>query len=184
MNPIADPVSHPLACHPETPSQAIQGIEAVVGTAQGDILTLTFALEGDISGLRIPEPRSSRRVDGLWRHTCFEVFIMAEDGPGYREYNFSPSGEWAAYAFRGYRDGDELGIELAPEIVVRQTGDRLELDAAISQDVLPPGRQLRLGLAAVVEDADGVLSYWALRHPARKPDFHYTDAFALQLELP
>ena len=109
---------------------------------------------------------------------------MADDGPGYREFNFSPSGEWAAYAFRGYRDGDELDIELAPEIVLRQTGDRLELDAEICKDLLPPGRRLRLGLSAVVEDADGVLSYWALRHPARKPDFHYTDAFALQLELP
>jgi hypothetical protein len=184
MNSIADPVSLPLACHPETPSLAIQGIEAVVGTARGHILTLDFALEGDISGLRIPEPRSSRRVDGLWRHTCFEVFIMAEDGPGYREFNFSPSGEWAAYAFRGYRDGVELGIELAPEIVVRQTGDRLELDAAICQDVLPPGRRLRLGLSAVVEDADGVLSYWALRHPACKPDFHHRDAFVLPLVLP
>jgi hypothetical protein len=184
MNSIADPVSHPLACHPETPSQAIQGIEAVVGTARGDILTLTFTLDGYISGLHIPEPRPSRRVDGLWRHTCFEVFIMADDGPGYREFNFSPSGEWAAYAFRGYRDGDELDIELAPEIVVSQTGDRLELDAEICKDLLPPGRRLRLGLSAVVEDADGVLSYWALRHPERKPDFHHTDAFVLQLELP
>ena len=109
---------------------------------------------------------------------------MAEDGPGYREFNFSPSGEWAAYAFRGYRDGDALDSELAPVIVVRQTGDRLELEAAICQDFLPPGRRLRLGLSAVVEDADGVLSYWALRHPAGKPDCHHTDAFALPLELP
>jgi hypothetical protein len=33
-----------------------------------------------------------------------------------------------------------------------------------------------------VEDVDGILSYWALRHPAGKPDFHHTDAFALQLD--
>ena len=108
---------------------------------------------------------------------------MAEEGPGYREFNFSPSGEWAVYAFRGYRDGGELESELAPGIMVRRTLNRLELDAAICQDVLPPGRSLRLGLSAVVEDADGVLSYWALRHPPGRPDFHHTDAFALQLEL-
>jgi hypothetical protein len=35
-----------------------------------------------------------------------------------------------------------------------------------------------------MEDAGGVLSYWALDHPAGKPDFHHPDAFALQLELP
>ena len=154
-----------------------------MGTVPGDILTLTFTLKGDISSLRIPEPRSSRRVDGLWRHTCFEVFVMGGAGPGYREFNFSPSGEWAVYAFRGYRDGDELGIERTPEIVVRRSGDRLELDAEISQDLLPAGRPLRLGLSAVVEDTDGVLSYWALRHPPGKPDFHHTDAFASQLVL-
>jgi len=62
--------------------------------------------------------------------------------------------------------------------------NRLELDAEICQEFLPPGRPLRLGLSAVVEDADGELSYWALRHPPGKPDFHYTDAFALQLVLP
>jgi hypothetical protein len=184
MNAIADSVPLTLACHPETPSQAIQGIQAVVGTAPGHILSLAFALEGDISGLSIPEHGPSRRAGGLWRHTCFEVFVMAEGGPGYREFNFSPSGEWAAYAFRGYRDGDERGVEFNPGIVVRKSMNRLELHAEICRDSLPPGSALRLGLSAVVEDADGVLSYWALQHPPGKPDFHHTDAFALQLVLP
>ena len=184
MNSIPEPVILPLACYPETPSQAIQGIGAVAGTARGEILTLTFTLEGHMSALRIPEPRSSRRVDGLWRHTCFEVFILAEDGPGYREFNFSPSGEWAVYAFRGYREGGELDVEPAPGIAVQRKGDRLELYAQIRADILPPGRPLRLALSAVVEDADGTLSYWALRHLPGKPDFHHTDAFALQLVQP
>jgi hypothetical protein len=33
----------------------------------------------------------------------------------------------------------------------------------------------------VIEAADGSLSYWALRHPPGKPDFHHRDAFALEL---
>ena len=60
--------------------------------------------------------------------------------------------------------------------------DRLELGAEICQRLLPHGRPLRLGLSAVVEDAAGKLSYWALRHTPGKPDFHHTDAFALTLE--
>jgi hypothetical protein len=128
----------------------------------------------------------------LWQHTCFEVFVMAEDGPGYREFNFSPSGEWAVYTFRSYREGEELDVELdvdldvdeTPGIVVRRSLNRLELDAEIGQNFLPPGRSLRLGLSAVMEDVDGELSYWALRHPEGKPDFHHTDAFASQLVLP
>jgi hypothetical protein len=144
---------------------------------------LTFSLAGDISSLSIPESRQPGRADDLWRHTCFEAFVMAGEGPGYHEFNFSPSGEWAVYAFRGYRDAEVLEHEITPGIVVRKTIDRLELEAEICLDFLPQGRPLRVGLSAVLEDADGVLSYWALRHPPGKPDFHHTDAFALQLGL-
>jgi hypothetical protein len=59
----------------------------------------------------------------------------------------------------------------------------LELDAQIDRGLLPQGRRLRLVLSAVLEDTDGVLSYWALQHPPGRPDFHHPDAFAVQLEL-
>jgi hypothetical protein len=145
---------------------------------------LTFRLVGDIQGLSIPESRSPRRADRLWRHTCFEAFVMEGEGPEYREFNFSPSGEWAVYDFRGYREGDVLENELAPGMVVHKSMDRLELGAEIGQGLLPHGRPLRLGLSAIVEDAGGLLSYWALRHPPGRPDFHHRDAFALQIRNP
>ena len=107
---------------------------------------------------------------------------MQGEEPEYREFNFSPSGEWAAYDFQSYRNGGVLEHELSPGIVVRKSMDRLELDAEISRDLLPQSRPLRLGLSAVVEDVDGILSYWALRHPSGKPDIHHIDAFALQLD--
>ena len=183
MKSITGPVPATLGCHPQTPSQAIQGIDVMADLAASGIISLAFALKGDLSGLRIPDARPSRRAGGLWRHTCFEAFVMAGEGPGYREFNFSPSGEWAVYTFRGYRAGGELKVEQAPGIEVRRSGDLLELDVEIRPDVLPPGHSLRLGLSAVVEDVDGMLSYWALRHPPGRPDFHHTDAFAMQLEL-
>ena len=154
----------------------------MVDLAVSGILSLAFALKGDLSGLRIPAARPTRRAGGLWRHTCFEAFLMEGEGPGYREFNFSPSGEWAVYTFRGYRAGGELKPDQGPGIEVRRSSDLLELDVAIRPDVLPPGRPLRLGLSAVVEDVDGMLSYWALRHPPGRPDFHHPDAFAMQLE--
>jgi hypothetical protein len=181
MNSVTAAVPITLVCHPQTPCQAIQGIEVLVGVAAGHGLTLTFALESDLSRLRIPDPGQPGCAAGLWRHTCFEAFVMAHEGPGYREFNFSPSGQWAVFAFRNYRDGGELDCEWIPEIAVRRTVNRLELDAQIGQGFLPQGRPLRLGLCAVVEDADGVLSYWALQHPAGKPDFHHSDSFAMAL---
>jgi len=184
MNFISGAVPLPLVCHPQTPSETIEGIDALVGVASDNTLTLIFALACDLSCLRIPEPRSSRRADGLWQHTCFEAFVMADKGPGYREFNLSPSGEWAAYDFRDYRDGGALESALAPTIVVRRRLNRLELEAQIDWDSIPRGRSLRLGLSAVVEDIDGARSYWALQHPPGKPDFHHTDSFTLQLGPP
>ena len=35
----------------------------------------------------------------------FELFVGSPTGAAYEEYNFSPSGEWAAYGFARYRNG-------------------------------------------------------------------------------
>jgi hypothetical protein len=105
-----------------------------------------------------------------------EAFV-ATDG-GYLEFNFSPSTEWAAYRFSGYREGmAELDIP-APKITVSQTDHALQLTA----DIALPEPATRLGLSAVIEEKDGTKSYWALHHPpGDRPDFHHPDCFALDL---
>lgn len=107
--------------------------------------------------------------------------------PAYYEFNFAPSGEWAAYAFWRYREGVPMvGEEIAPRITVRSTEESFELDALIDLDRLPmitPRARLRLALCAVIEEGNNMLSYWALKHPPGKPDFHHPDAFALEIGL-
>ncbi|HYV56847.1 MAG TPA: DOMON-like domain-containing protein [Myxococcaceae bacterium] len=155
--------------------------------SQAGMLAIQFSLDGEVGALRIPAPRAPRSVGALWEHTCFEVFV-AGDGEGYHEYNFSPSSEWAAHAFRRYREGGLVADEaLAPSIIVRSEPRGLHLEATVPLERLSPlysTASLRLGLAAVIEDARGVLSYWALRHRPGRPDFHHADAFALRLETP
>jgi hypothetical protein len=116
------------------------------------------------------------------------VFVGFKDGPAYYEFNFSPSREWAAYLFRGYRDGGTIeDNELAPVISVQQSGDLLALSAVVQLGRLPliqSGINIKLGLSAVIEETDGKFSYWALKHPAEKPDFHHADSFALEFALP
>lgn len=187
MTLLASPMSRRLVCHPRTPSASVGAIDVRVESAANGILALTFVLQGDLAAVRIPAERPSGQVDALWRHTCFEAFLMAGDGPGYREYNFSPSGAWAAYAFRDYRQASDqqsgaAAHASAPVIRVHRSAQRLALEAELALDPPPSYRPLRLGLCAVVEAADGALSYWALRHPPGKPDFHHIDAFALQLD--
>ena len=142
-------------------------------------IAVTYSLEGQLDRLRIPAPRPPRIAARLWLHTCCEIFIARKGLSGYHEYNLAPSGEWAAYAFASYRDGAPLVDEkLDPRITVRRSAEQLELDAFIR---VGQGA-LALALSAVVEDEDGALSYWALRHPPGKPDFHHPDAFAAELD--
>ena len=140
---------------------------------------MTYSLEGQLVRLRIPPPRPPRIAARLWQHTCCEIFIARKGLTGYHEYNLAPSGEWATYAFTSYRDGARFVDEkLDPRITVRRSAEQLELHAFIPVD----RAALSLALSAVVEDVDGALSYWALKHPPGKPDFHHPDAFAAQLD--
>lgn len=175
-----------LTCHPETYTRAVQEIEVRVGRTQGNALAFTYAITGDAMRLRIPLPRQPRRADRLWQHTCFEAFVSVKGKTEYYEFNFAPSGQWAAYSFQRYRVGTPLEADkLAPRIAVRNTANRLDLDAIVRLDhlpAIPPHACLQLALCAVIEDENGMLSYWALKHPLGKPDFHHPDAFALDFE--
>ena len=126
------------------------------------------------------------RTDGLWRHSCFEAFIGHTGASDYWEYNFSPSGAWAAYHFSGYREGMAPLLKGAPpDIACNTGGETVEVAVTLDLSWLTrsfAGRGLRLGLAAVIEDKAQVLSYWALKHPAEKPDFHHADSFVVELD--
>ncbi len=176
-----------LKCHPSTPTESARAIQVRVRRSGSAELQLTFRLDGDISRINIPAPAASRIGTELWRHTCFEAFINVEGQNAYHEFNFAPSGEWCVYVLSSYRKGAPVANEtMRPQIVLRSTGSRLELDALVRLDTLSslhPRASLRIGLSAVIEASDG-LSYWALRHRADKPDFHSTDGFALLLEPP
>lgn len=170
-----------LVPYPGTAAPAVAAIAVEVGfTAVGE-LSLAYRLTGDLAGLAIPDPLPPGPADGLWEHTCFEAFIAAGDGPAYREFNFSPSGQWAAYGFSAYRQRDGFKAPVPPRLGLRRLAGQLELEAVLPPELLPPGAGLRLGLTAVVEGADGGKTYWALAHPGPRPDFHLREAFALAL---
>ena len=41
---------------------------------------------------------------------------------------------------------------------------------------------ITFGLTVIIEEDNGGMSYWALKHAPGKPDFHHRDAFALELD--
>ena len=142
-----------------------------------------FEVAGDLGAVVVPRLDQPARTDELWRHTCFEVFLARHGAPGYLEFNFSPSRRWAAYAFVGYRVPAPPPTVAAPAIHVEATAGSLSLTAIVGTGAWPEpgGGDLEIGLAAVVEASDGTLGYFALRHPAERPDFHDRGGFALTL---
>jgi hypothetical protein len=171
-----------LLCHPIATCPAIRSLKVSVTPREAGGLALGYRLTGEITELLLPETAPCEPADELWRHTCFEAFIAASGSPAYREFNFSPSRQWAAYAFTDYRQrAVSYAPSLAPEIALHSSPDGLELDAWVPAELLPEGRDMYLGLSAVIEARDGSLSYWALTHPATRPDFHLRAGFTVRL---
>ncbi|WP_153112062.1 DOMON-like domain-containing protein [Propionivibrio limicola] len=181
-------ITQPLFCHIATPAPTVRAIEVRLSQKTGNGLTLGYTLWGDATRLRIPQQQLPSRSDGLWEHTCFEAFIGLRGERAYREFNFSPSGQWAAYAFSDYRQHADTSPDFDPlETTTRLLPDRFELEVCLPYGALPAnpdGKLWQIGLSAVIETHDtndGQLSYWALHHPSAKPDFHHRDAFVLEL---
>ena len=176
-----------LVEHPLTVRDATYGVVARAEFEASGTVVLRYVLRGEISRVRIPSVQSAARADGLWRHTCFEAFIRVPGTAAYYEFNFAPSGQWAAYRFDAYREGmSPVDFESPPELCMRRFDDRLEVDAVVHWHELIGLRgapRLLLALSAVVEEESGTLSYWALKHPAGKPDFHSLDGFVLELAI-
>lgn len=220
------PPAHALHCHPAAPCAALAALAVRVQNLGAAGWHLRYELAGDVARLRLPAPAvAAAFADGLWHHTCFEAFVAplgaGPAGPGqgddpgaskgggaYREFNFSPCGRWAAYAFAAERQraaqqpawpAPRLACTAHPRAHAapppRQAAPppgtppaappitHWQLDAWLPAAWLPPG-PWQLGLSAVIEAADGSLSYWALRHPAPQPDFHARSGWTATLPPP
>lgn len=185
--PAAPTVTVALRPHPASPASAVRAILLSARAFDDGSLAFAFRLSGETGQLRIPPEQPGTRADGLWQHTCFEVFIGTPEEAEYREFNFSPSGQWAAYAFSAPRERDPArDPQGAPQIAVELAADGLALDVVLPPAALPacaPGTTLPIGVAAVIEAADGTLSHWALQPLGDAPDFHRRDSFAMGLTL-
>lgn len=166
-----------LTPHPDTRARAVSAVEVEVGPVSANQVRLRYVVTGGIDGLVLPAAAMPERADELWKATCFEAFAT-RGGGAYREFNFAPSTQWAAYDFDGYRAGMRNADVLAPRIEGRHGHEHYELHVAFD---LPGKAPWQVALTAVIEEMGGVKSYWALGHAPGKPDFHHADGFVLEL---
>lgn len=155
-----------LVRHPDTPPGAIRAVEAELQRVAGGAIAIFQAI-GDTSRLVVPPPAEPVRTNGLWQSTCFELFVAGE-GESYREFNFSPSGAWAAYEFDGHRRGMR-DAETNVEIEISINNSSLSLIAKIDSEFPDPAR---VGLTAVILETGAVTRYWATAFAPGEPDFH------------
>lgn len=172
---------HRLVSHPNFGPFALRGASVRWSELGDGRVMLRYQVEG-CATLVLPPPAPAQRADDLWRHTCFELFLY--DGGGrYREFNFSPSGQWAAYSFTAYRS-EMAPIHPArpPEILAEKGQDLFILTAFL--DAADFAGASRAALSAVLEEPARRLSYWALHHGGERPDFHDPACFRLSLGAP
>jgi hypothetical protein len=169
-----------LICHSGTPASAVRGIMCMFELGDGR-LWVRYHIKASLDRLVLADKAAPERTDGLWKTTCFEVFLMPDGGPEYIELNFAPSNQWAAYHFSSYRLGMRaMELSTPPEIGLDMGDDYFALEAIVELPNLSDWLDITAALSVVVEESDGTKSYWALAHPDGAPDFHHKDSFKLE----
>jgi hypothetical protein len=177
------PLTTSLALHPACLPVPI-GVDITVVRTEDGGLSLSYCWPE--CGVRVSSPKAPRRTDNLWQHTCAELFVAGSGGEAYREFNFAPSGEWAAYDFLAYRQRDDGLPDIpAPQISLSRAHGQVMLNVVLVAACLPAfARPLRVSVTTVIEQSDASLSYWALKHASAQPDFHQWASFVLSLDEP
>ncbi len=179
---MAHSVHASLAGHATNPPRFHQHIDVTLTHAADGGLAISYAIHGLNMDLHVPTPHAPAPADALWRTTCCELFLSPLGQAGYREFNFSPSGQWAHYDFLDFRQhAPATASTPAPRIDVKREENLLQLDVALTRSALPTGDTLRIALAVVLESNDSKHGYWALAHPSGQPDFHHHAGFVLTL---
>jgi hypothetical protein len=171
-------LSHHPAMPPSQPLRVWATVDHAAAFGAMATTNIWFGVAAPTSRFAMPRSDEPSRTDGLWQTTCFEAFLRQQGDERYREWNFAPSGDWAAYDFSAYRKGMEQADIGAPYIRLEDNFTWFALGATIAVEA---DAQWDFGASVVLEEADGAKSYWALAHPAEKPDFHHPDCFAAKL---
>lgn len=180
---MAESVHVTLTGHAANPARFHQHIDVSVARAAEGGMVLNYRIHGLNLDLHVPTPHAPAPANELWRTTCCELFIGPASQTDYREFNFSPSGQWTSYDFHDYRQNAEVTRNLpAPALRSQRSEDLLELEATLPHAALPDSPRLHLALAVILASNEGHIGYWALVHPPGKPDFHNRRGFALHLD--
>lgn len=135
-----------------------------------DELQLTFHLpEQHLYRLHQERESNSGRQDGLWKSSCFELFL-ATGQESYREYNFCWDGSWQCYDFDSYRSPQPGRRPDVTSPRIQTSKDRLVV-------TIKEKMSSRFNVAVILEDLGGELLYFSIKKYGDTPDFHHPQSF-------
>lgn len=169
-----------LVPHGAFPPDKVEGVTVHWSVLTDGRLMLRFKVTG-AGALVVPAFKGKGRADDLWKATCFELFLDMGEGR-YREFNFSPSQQWAAWEFGAYRaHRNDREPALHPDIQHERGATIFTLTTFLSQRELDGATRASL-TAVLVEEGSAQPSYWALAHAKSEPDFHDPACFRIALD--
>lgn len=119
----------------------------------------------------------------LWEQTCFECFVAPDAATEYREFNYSPSGDWHSFMFPEYRaplkPSDDTTLAVTDQVINPHEAT-FTLTLTFSHLKFSSTDWL-ISPAVVLLDIQGQHHYYALQHPASRPDFHLPTLRQLRL---
>jgi hypothetical protein len=176
---------HRLVAHPLHRAKSIKTVDVTIRNGGRGYYMLTYRVA---PAHELTLGNTIGRKEGLWRSTCFELFVKTRGAAAYREFNFAAPGAWNVYAFSDWRVGMKVTEVADPPLLVdiladdrkRQFPEEYELDVILNGSLLPEA-PISMSLTAVVEERNGTKSYWALAHPPGDPNFHHPACFKATL---
>jgi hypothetical protein len=173
----------PLIPFDETDCGPVEQFEVDVELSNDGLLWLHYIVDAPPESVVLPIETEPARTDELWKFTCFEVFVKAQGSAEYLEFNFAPSGLWAAYHFTDTRQGMvDLPLDAAPATYVTGGETWFTVETSVQLPAQWTGKPLTANITAIIEAIDGTKSFWALQHAPNMPDFHDPDCFVFPLE--
>jgi hypothetical protein len=155
-------------------------------------LTIAYYLTGATNHILFLDqsPSQSDRADELWKSTCFEWFLKSSHSKKYWEFNVAPTGRWNFYELDDYRTNLQRSALIeTPRFSAHQRPDAMnsyqfKVEANL-KNLFEKGNELvkngRFAVTSVIQWISGEVSYFSLKHPSNKPDFHSNDGFTISL---
>jgi hypothetical protein len=148
----------------------------------GSNIEIHFLVKGQLDNILLGDKEEiGRRVIGLWESTCFECFVLNNETLSYYEFNFSPEGHWNSFYFPKKKSPLKEALSFKNITTeVQHQENTFSLKASIDLYCFMPSfwkeNQMSFGLTTVIE-CKNKLSYWAINHLDKKPNFHNFQTF-------